>query len=217
MEFDENKLLESIARFIEPDGICVDIGANVGLYTDFFLRQLKGKGKVYSVELLPATCEILMSKFGHWPNFNIINCAANDFDGETEFFYGEDVSTHNIIGHDMNYRKNKSAGKIRSLKMDTLLLNEPKINFVKIDVEGAENNVLRGMLETLKKVDYILIENHLDELWEDTKKILIDENEFILYEATEMKEIGRKEKRVYQAICINKNKKNDGSTIQDNF
>lgn len=206
MNFNEHHVINLLSPYLEKNQIYVDIGANIGVYTEFFLKELKGTGKVYSIELFPQTCELLSSKYGHWQNLQIINCAANDFDGTVPFYYGVDDSTHNIIGHDCEFKKNQLAGEIKSMKIDTLLSQEDHIRLIKIDVEGAEISVLKGMKETLLKTDFIFLECHLDKDWPEVAQILTEENKFEIFEITTGTQMTKNDKRPYLSIC--KNKKN---------
>lgn len=204
MDSNDKKAFEILKTHIKKNDVCIDIGANTGIYTDFLLRELKGTGKVYSIELFPETYEILISKFNHWPNIELINCAANNFDGMANYFYGRDSCTHNIIGHDMDYNENSLVGQIKSMKIDTIVENENQINFIKLDVEGAEISVLRGMEKTLPKTDLILLECHLDKDWPEVAQILMIENDFELYDLISGEQIKLEDKRPYLSICKNK-------------
>jgi FkbM family methyltransferase len=53
-------------------------------------------------------------------------------------------------------------GKTESIRLDTFLKYIEHINLIKIDVEGAELMVLEGLENIINKVDYILVECHLN-------------------------------------------------------
>ena len=50
-------------KIIEKGDVLVDIGANQGIYTDFFKRLINDDGKIYTVELHPQTFKILVGKY----------------------------------------------------------------------------------------------------------------------------------------------------------
>ena len=200
----ESEIFEILAKYIGKEDVCVDIGANVGIYTKLFLKELKGTGTVYSVELVPQTFNILVNDFGHWPNLKIVNCAISDIDGEIKYYAGRDSCTNNIIGHDMEFTKNNEIGQIKSMTMDTLLKEEKHIRLIKIDVEGAETQVLRGMTETFKKTDLIFLECHLDKDWPELAKILIEENDFEVFRMGSDELVSINDRRPYHAFCKRK-------------
>ena len=200
----ESEIFEILAKHIGKEDVCVDIGANVGVYTKLFLRELKGTGKVYSVELVPQTFNTLADELNHWPNLKMENCAISDIDGEIKYYAGKDSCTNNIIGHDMDFKKSNEIGQIKSMTLDTLLKEEEHVRLVKIDVEGAEIQVLKGMSETFKKTDFIFLECHLDKDWPELAKILIEENDFEVFIMGTEELVSINDPRPYHAFCKRK-------------
>ena len=82
-------------------------------------------------------------------NVQLIECAASDQAGEAVIRLAENPSTASLVWH----RNNSSATElpIRTVSIDDLVETGelPRPKFVKIDVEGAEAHVLRGMRRTL--------------------------------------------------------------------
>jgi len=175
MDSNDIKVNEFLRQFINENDVLVDVGANNGTYTEFFKYQLNGTGKIYSLELHPKTFLNLKNKFSNDLNVVCFNVAVSNEDGECTYFSGKDSFTHNIIGHDMDYKPNSSLGTIKSIRLDTLLNDETEIDLIKIDVEGAEYLVLEGISGIINKTKHILVECHLDEDWEKIRKKLISQ------------------------------------------
>ncbi len=55
-------------KYIEEGDVLVDIGANAGIYTDYFNRITNGNSKIYCVELHPQTFKTLEQRFGSESN-----------------------------------------------------------------------------------------------------------------------------------------------------
>jgi len=203
---DKNDLinLEFITNKIKPNDILVDIGANEGDYTDFFKNILNGTGKIYCVELFPSTYGILLDKYKNEKNIIVLNNAICDKNEPIEYYEGVNSQTNNIIGHDMNFRANNKIGVIDGLRLDTLLKNENKINLIKIDVEGAEVLVLKGMEGIIEKIDNILLECHLDEDWGEIKYLLLEKFNLSCFNILDKIEITEDSKRAYQCFCKKK-------------
>jgi len=163
-----------LSKYISENDVLVDVGANSGIYTDFFIKCNNNVGKVYTIELHPNTYNILTKKYKNNTNIIVENYGVSDFNGEAEFYLGCNSFTHNIIGHDMNFNRNNVGGSIKTITLDELLKNETKIRVIKIDVEGAELKVLKGMVNTIHKVDYILLECHLDKDWVEIRDLLLN-------------------------------------------
>jgi len=203
---DKNDTLnfEFIKNLIKQNDVLVDIGANEGEYTDFFKNVLNGTGKIYSVELYPSTYQGLVNKYENNTNIIVLNNAVCDKDEPIEYFEGVNSQTNNIIGHDMNFKSNSKVGMIDGLRLDTLLKNEDKIKLIKIDVEGAELRVLKGMVGIIDKVDGILLECHLDEDWDDIRDILLNQFNLSCFNILDKVDITNNSKRGYQCFCKQK-------------
>jgi len=81
------------------------------------------------------------------------------------------------------------------------LKDEELINLIKIDVEGAELLVLKGMYKTIDKVEFLLVECHLDEDWDTIRNILLNDFKLSCENYLENTEITMDSKRPYQCFC----------------
>lgn len=201
---DNNDLInvQYIKKHIDPNGVLVDVGAHTGGYTEFFLSQLNENGKIYCIELNPQNFGILSNKFSNKNNVVLINKAVSNTDEPITYFQGRDSYTYNIIGHDMNFSPNSPVGEIESIRLETLLENEEKINLIKIDVEGAEFSVLEGLGKAVEKVENLLVECHLDEDWKKIYDIL--SKNFQCHNVLLNSSVGEDSNRPYQCFCKKK-------------
>jgi|TARA_R110000824_G_scaffold4975_1_gene23309 FkbM family methyltransferase len=205
LDHNDKVCLTHISKIINfNDDVVVDVGANLGEYTEYFSSCLKGSGTIYSIELHPNTYQSLLSRFSTKPNIKIFNNAVSDTNGEITYYLGIDSFQHNIIGHDMGYKDRPVGGTVEAITLDSLLANEDKVRLIKIDVEGAELSVLKGMSSTINKTDYILVENHLDEDWEEIRSLLLDTYNLSCMNLMTMEEMTEDTPRVYQCLCKSK-------------
>jgi len=116
------KLLSDV---IQHGDTVVDVGANLGIYTDFFKKSLNNTGKIYSIELHPDTYNQLKNRFNQ-ENITVLNNAISNVDETIPFYKGSDSCTNNIIGHDCYFQSNPKIGEIQSIRLDTLFKNEKK-------------------------------------------------------------------------------------------
>ncbi len=130
-------------RYIHPDMVVWDIGANVGLFS--FCAAAKG-ARVYSVEADTFLVGLLRkSQLGTRLPVTAIPLAVSDQVGLAEFHIAFRGRSANHIGAGMS-----DAGGTRSTEvvpcatLDWLAERIPIPDFIKIDVEGMENAVLRG-------------------------------------------------------------------------
>jgi len=143
---------------LENGDIFVDIGANIGYYTLLASAIIGDNGKVIAVEPIPETVEALTFnlKLNKVRNVDIVNKAAWHKKGKVHMempkgFFG-------LASGVVNYKEAKSSFQVESIPMDELLDSYQHIKLIKIDVEGAELQVLQGLRNTLTKTIYLVLE-----------------------------------------------------------
>jgi FkbM family methyltransferase len=126
--------MSKLVGVIKNNGVLVDVGANVGDYTHFFLKNINDDGKVYAIELSSETCNILNTKFRDNKNVIILNNAVSD-NNDVINYYGDrdNICMNNIIGYDMYLKENKVLGQVKAITLDELLKDEELINLIKIE------------------------------------------------------------------------------------
>lgn len=141
-----------LPRMVSPGDWALDIGANVGHYT-LRLSELVGPGgRVISFEPVPETFDVLAANAALAPHRNItlINAAGSESAGIS----GMVIPKYEDGGLDNFYlarlSENESALQVLCLSVDSLALAHP-IRLVKIDTEGHELAVLRGMKGLLER------------------------------------------------------------------
>ena len=197
------RYLDSISCLSTGD-VVVDVGACDGTYTNYFFHKVKDTGKIYAFELNHMNCYHLQKTFRGANNVEIIYSAISDECGELPFYAGSSKEEWNIVGHNTSFETQDMIGKIKSTTLNEELKDEPKIKLVKIDVEGAELKVLKGMSEVVGRVDYILLENHFDEDWPEIRKIILEDYGFSCYNIETESEVTIDSPRPYQCLCKRK-------------
>lgn len=118
----------------------LDIGAHVGYYARLLSPLVE---RVYAFEPNERNYALLVKNTAKYKNIVAIRAAVSDFDGMSDFF-SVPTSTfrHSLIDEGATVKT-----RVRTLTIDSLDI--PFVCFVKIDVEGAEDAVLRGMERTM--------------------------------------------------------------------
>jgi FkbM family methyltransferase len=142
-EKDKQRLFEAE---VKPGSIVYDIGANAGFYTLLASELVGAHGRVFAFEPLPRNIRFLNEhlRLNQVINVDVIEAAVSDRSGETLF----DDSAGSAMGH----LTEQGKLKVRIVKIDDLVaageVTPP--DCLKIDVEGAEAQVLSGAQSTLK-------------------------------------------------------------------
>lgn len=134
---------------INSSDTVVDVGAFVG---EFSLPASKIGKKVISIEPAPRNYHSL-EKNARNHNIQTIQAIVSDTNVSNTLNIGEDPSDHSIM--DVDVGEIKSTVSVESVRLDELVeeLDEDHIDFLKIDAEGAEPEVLRGASGiTIRKV-----------------------------------------------------------------
>lgn len=137
-----------------PDPYVIDCGANIGIATIFFKQQYPD-AKVLAIEADPRICQILSDNIKSYgfTKTTAMNAAVWKENGEMVFSIDDSWGGH--LGGD----KGQKSVRVKSIDLNDLL-NEP-VDFLKLDIEGAENEVLIHSRELIvKNVKYLFFEWH---------------------------------------------------------
>jgi FkbM family methyltransferase len=154
----ERHLQRIIREYVAPGDTVYDIGANIGYVSLSLAKSVGPSGRVIAFEPVPKNvlCFRESIRINQLTNVQLLECAVSDQNGEAVIRIAENLSTASLVWH----RNNSCAIEltIRTVQIDKLVesgdLDYPR--FVKIDVEGAEGSVLKGMLRTVAAAQPVL-------------------------------------------------------------
>jgi FkbM family methyltransferase len=126
----------------------VDIGANVGFLTRKFAAMVSRSGRVYAFEPDPATFAYLTYNTRRLPQVERFDAAISDRNETTALYLHPTSAMSNSL---VNAWEHARSINVKTFTFDEWAAsnNLGHIALIKIDVEGAEPLVLRGMLKTL--------------------------------------------------------------------
>ena len=141
----ERYAIDQCSRFIRSDSVVIDVGANVGVHTVHFAHCALS-GRVISIEPSRSTLPYLLRNIAHLANVVPLNVALSDTTGIQSFF----------VASDNAYSGLKDTGRKTILRQEAVacftgdeillpLCENERVDLIKIDVEGLELQVLRGL------------------------------------------------------------------------
>jgi FkbM family methyltransferase len=148
----EPENLSVLYSFVSDKTVFLDIGANIGYFSIAIGNRLKRGGKVFAVEPHPALTNLIERSVqlnSLEAVVQIFQCAASDQEGTLNLFYPDDH-----LGKGSSSRNAGERGRLLSVqayRLDTLLPQDLVVDLIKIDVEGHELSVLRGMQKVLQR------------------------------------------------------------------
>ena len=172
----EREVQTLFRRFVQPGTTVLDLGANFGFYSLLAARLVGPNGHVIAFEPMRSTLSILRRHFAINPalaeRVTVIESAVGDADGETTIAFENDLASASI--HPLDQVSHTLTVPI--VRLDTLLQQSAiraPISFAKIDVEGAEVDVLNGAAQLLDTQRPALVVSCHSARWhEDVRRIL---------------------------------------------
>jgi FkbM family methyltransferase len=144
----ERWLLETLGA--EPIRTVLDVGANVGTWSTMAANLLP-QATIYALEIVPQTAARLRERVGEHPRIKCFALGLGAETGTLSLQYNEAASTHATF---TDYPHSWTGERIdcQVMRGDEFLRREniEAIDFLKLDVEGAEHLVLQGMESYLR-------------------------------------------------------------------
>ena len=152
----ESDVIRVFRTFLTPQSVVLDIGANFGLYTAITASTVRTAGRLIAFEgnpeVFPSLERTLIANglFGN-PNVTAANVLVSDRCGRGNLHYGANafhLGTMSDVPLDGGERR---STEVRMTTIDAFLPPDLAVDLVKIDVEGHEPLVIRGMERTIAR------------------------------------------------------------------
>jgi FkbM family methyltransferase len=167
-EYDKQRVFQKTVR---AGATVYDIGANVGFYTLLASRLVGPSGQVFAFEPAPGNCRLLRKhlEMNGVSNVSLIEKAVFSSNGEGHF----NCSANRSMGHlDASGTLSVPTVTIDAFAFDQTM---PGPEVIKIDVEGAELEVLTGACQTIRHYrPVILLATHSETLHRECCRFLVD-------------------------------------------
>ena len=132
-------LLEIYEKEFKPSGVVVDIGAFVGMFS---IKAAFLAKEVIAIEPSPETFKMLKSNCKNIPNIKLVQKALWSKSGTIKLYVLPGKEIVNNLVHKMN-----KCVEIEATTLDDIV--DKPVDFIKIDAEGAELEILKGAERTL--------------------------------------------------------------------
>ncbi|MFB0524156.1 MAG: FkbM family methyltransferase [Phycisphaerae bacterium] len=168
---------ELVKKEIRKRDVVLDIGANIGYYTLIFAKLVGEEGKVFAFEPDPDNFALLKKnvQINGYQNVILVQKAVSNKTAKIRLYLSEENKGDHRIYDSHEHRK---SIEIEAIRLDDYFKNyNGRVNFIKMDIQGAEGGAIEGMTNLLKKNKSVKI---MTEFWPiGLKRFGIDPEEFL--------------------------------------
>jgi len=146
----DKREIEVLRTLIQPGSFVLDIGANIGFYASILSQITGNKGRVYCFEPDKKNFEYLKKNVKDLRNVTCFNTAVSDKKQVLKIYRSKllnvDHRTYPVNNYD-------TVEEINAVSIDDLIAEKiiPKVDLIKIDIQGYELSAFRGMTNLLSK------------------------------------------------------------------
>lgn len=137
---------------VEKNDVVLDIGACIGDTALYFANKTTEGGKVYSFEFIPSNLKLLHMNVDLNPHFKpvieVVERPVSNRSNDTIYY-----QDHGPASRIFSTSFKDQTGSTTTISIDDFVLqnNIKKVNFIKMDIEGAEMQALHGAVETIRR------------------------------------------------------------------
>jgi FkbM family methyltransferase len=165
IEYGEYGEIESqlLLEYCKPGDVVVEVGANIGSHSVGLATRVGPHGRLAAIEPQPVIFQTLCANLALncLVNVDAFNCGCGDTASALEFAPADYADTGNFGGVELHERGTVAGGIPVEVKaLDDLLMPYARVDLIKIDVEGMEQQVLESGRRTIARFSPVLyVEN----------------------------------------------------------
>jgi len=139
----------------------LDIGANIGFFSRFFAQHAGSNARIYAFEPMPDNLDRLRREVATFPSVTVFPYAVSDREGMSKLA----ISPESTIDHHLSNDETDSGEEkiwVRTVAIDDICSDLPRVDIIKMDIQGAECRALRGMRKVFARSPHCVL---VMELW----------------------------------------------------
>ncbi|MDD5294770.1 MAG: FkbM family methyltransferase, partial [Patescibacteria group bacterium] len=140
---------ELVKRLLKPGDVVYDIGSNIGYYALLEARIVGDKGRVYAIEPVPDNVKLLKKNIGlnNYKNISVHNLAIGGQDRDDYIYLSKKSNWCSMERRGGNNSSKKIPVKV--LTLDSFSQGNIYPDIIRMDVEGYETEIIKGMKNIL--------------------------------------------------------------------
>ena len=150
--------MDFVRKFVKPGMKVIDIGANYGLYTLSMARNIGDTGKVWAFEPTESTAQCLKESIANnnFHNIKLVQAGLSNKTGTAKFFTSNNAEL-NSLSCDESVSNQSETISLLTLDYCRNDFNWDSIDFIKLDAEGEESNILKKGRRTLELISPLIM------------------------------------------------------------
>lgn len=153
-------------RLIRPGDFVIDVGANIGFFTVLFAELAGSGGRVLAIEPEPNNARLLrknVEQRGIAPAVTIAQTAVGSEPGTATLYVaasgnlGDNRMYFTEERHGLAASKDRQTTDVPMTRVDDLVRDWPRVDFIKMDIQGFEGHALAGMHDALTRNSDLLL------------------------------------------------------------
>ncbi len=176
----ERKEAEFARQFIKPGGVVLDIGAHAGLYSALAHRLMNGQGAVHAFEMEDYSWKVLQKTAAMYPSVQLHHQAVWSQDTELAIVLSAAPGLHYVRPYDDldDDSRSRVQHSVEAVSLDSFFPDDFTVDFVKLDIEGAELHALWGMEQILRRSGRIgmvieFVRSHLERQGQSPRQVVV--------------------------------------------
>jgi FkbM family methyltransferase len=161
----EPEFVQSLCQRVRPGDTCIDVGGNIGYYCLLMATLVGTQGRIITFEPVAENLAVLRENISlnNLKNVELVHSALGAQPGTLSLIRGDEgtiSSTPSVSGYAV--KDSRSTVEVQVNTLDAFIqASSYRPSLIKIDVEGAEMDVLRGAIKTLRTMQpTVLVEVH---------------------------------------------------------
>lgn len=152
----EPNVTKIFQQYVKPGMHVIDIGANIGYFTMLCAKLVGSQGRVLAVEPNVENGRLLVASrdANSFGQVNVLLSAVGD---KTDVLALNGSGSNGVTATLQSGQSLETKRLIPCVRLDDVLHDWNRVDFVKIDIEGAEYRALTGMINTLRKFRPIIV------------------------------------------------------------
>ena len=131
-----------VRQILGPGAVAIDVGANIGIYSQFLARCVGPAGSVHAFEPAPENFERLRAAAQRFSNIHLLQAAVGERSGKSGLYLSDALNVdHRTYPTDNPARR---VVQIDMVALDDYFKPGQRVDFIKMDVQGYELQGLRG-------------------------------------------------------------------------